>query len=171
LFLLQGLLLKGSTNLVSRPSPNLLSRSSNHYESAEIFSENFYRISKICGRSYMRVFKTFRLAFKGFSFIIVNFLLMISDLDWSSHRSPLLSQVASLPEPEMRTGFNDDTTPLNLDLRATNFSGIARDLWNEQLCKSSQKLEEAKGKTQRYLPEIYQPYTLAGMPNKNFDIS
>lgn len=81
------------------------------------------------------------------------------------------SQVASLAEPEMRTGFNDDTTQLNLDLRARNFSGTARDLWNEQLCKSSQKSEEVKGKTQRYLPEIHQPCMLAEMPNKIFDMS
>lgn len=67
------------------------------------------------------------------------------------------NQVAILPEPEMRTSFNNDTTQLNLDLRATDFSGTARDLWNEQLHKSSQKSEKVKGKTQRYLPEIHQP--------------
>lgn len=38
------------------------------------------------------------------------------------------SQVASGPEPELRAGFNDDRTQPNLDLRAPDFSGTARDL-------------------------------------------
>lgn len=74
-------------NPVSRPIPNLVSHSSNHYKAAEIFSENLYLISKIFGESYWHVFTMFRFAFKlpSFSFVIFCLCLQI----WSSHRSPL----------------------------------------------------------------------------------
>lgn len=70
-------------NPVSRPTPNLVSLSSNHYKAAEIFSGNFYLISKTCGRSYWHIFTMFRFAFKWSSFSFGNFLLMSSDLELS----------------------------------------------------------------------------------------
>lgn len=70
-------------NPVSRPTPNLVSHSSNHYKAAEILSGNFYLISKTCGGSYWHIFTVFRFAFKWSSFSFVNFLLMSSNLEFS----------------------------------------------------------------------------------------
>lgn len=50
------LLAQGINKFSEQTQSKPVSHSNNHYESAEIFSRNFYHISKICVRSHKRIY-------------------------------------------------------------------------------------------------------------------